>query len=578
MSGSTITVPKSVYQNNAFDSTPIGMTGDAIASFKVSPAYSGVFYAWIDRDGLTIDYQAGSGVTLTCTRCIAMSEVNPSRNSVPSTSMWFFNGHFSNGAAILDQSAPWNVSPTALTSFRPMGIYDWPGNFSYVDNNYFSAIGQPVYNDADGPREDVTWTHNYFYFPRSKMKNSGQWDGYGYSFRNIFETKQALRWRLEGNIFDGAASFQNPGNVVYIAGSYAGPFSTGTQDISIRNNIFKHLSSGFQCAGGGAQQPPDSPTAARIEVFNNLWLDLNRDLYNNGGGGLFSGAFSSYPGCEDMNIHRNTVDLTLGSGPALFLMGTASNGTSVMGEGLNFTENEMHLSLNALDALATVCGQIVASHPANPATLCTGGSTGTTYRQMLNSSYIHAGSALTGSWNFTNNVVIGALTTRGLAAWTDIDQTTLNGIAANFPPGNIFPTGPTMNARRAAVNWDPVTYRIVPSFWNPGNIGADVDSITSATGTATNIAVSASSTSAQFTYVAPDNRACSIDLTPNGLYWTRAMDQGGPTNRALSFTGLISGSKYQYRLMCYFDQSAQYEFLPGQITTGAFTTSRRLVR
>jgi hypothetical protein len=135
-----------------------------------------------------------------------------------------------------------------------------------------------------------------------------------------------------------------------------------------------------------------------------------------------------------------------------------------------------------------------------------------------------------------------------------------------------------MAARRAAVNWDPVTFRIVPSFWNPGNIGADVDSITSATGTVTDIAVSPSSTSAQFTYAAPDNRACSIDLTPNGLYWTRTTDQGGPTNRALSFTGLISGSKYQYRLMCYFDQSAQYEFLPGQITTGAFTTSRRLLR
>jgi hypothetical protein len=578
MNGPVITIPKSVYQNNAFDNTPIGMTGNATATFQAPGSYAGVFYAWIDRDGLTIDYQTGAGVTLACAGCIAMSEGNPARNSVPSTSLFFFNGHFSNGSAVLDYSAPWTGSPTVLASSRPMGIYHYPGNFAYVDNNYISAIGQTVYNDTDGPRQDGTWTHNYFYFPRSKMQNSGQWDGYGYTFRNVLETKQALRWRLEGNIFDGSAAHQNPGTAVFIVGAYAAPFSNGTQDISIRNNIFKHLSSGFQCAGGGAQAPPDSPTAARIEVFNNLFLDLNRDLYNNGGGGLFSGPFSSYPGCEDMNIHRNTVDLTLGSGPALFLMGAASNGSSVMGEGLNFTDNEMHLSLNALDALAVICGQDVPSHPAYPASLCAGGSTGTTYKQMLDSSYMHAGSTITGSWNLTNNVIIGGLTTRGLAAWTDIDQPTLSGIAANFPAGNIFPTGPTMSARRAAVNWNPVTYRIVPSVWNPGNIGADVDSITSATGTVTNIAVSVSpsATTAVFTYTAPDSRACSVDVISSNASATRTADSGGATSRLVSVSGLLPNSKYQYRVMCYFDQAAQYEFLPGQITTAAFTTSRQL--
>jgi hypothetical protein len=193
---------------------------------------------------------------------------------------------------------------------------------------------------------------------------------------------------------------------------------------------------------------------------------------------------------------------------------------------------------------------------------------------MLNTSYIHAGPTVTGSWNFTNNVVIGALTTRGLSAWTDIDQPTLNGIAANFPPGNIFPTGPTMSARRAAVNWDPVTYRIVPSAWNPGNIGANVDSISSATGTVTNIAVTPAATAVQFTYLAPDSRACSVDLSSGGA-WTRTTDNGGATNRSVSVRNLTPVQQYQYRIMCYFDQSAQYEFLPNQITTASFMTPRR---
>jgi hypothetical protein len=570
MTGAVLNIPRGFYQQNAFDNNPIGMTAAATATFTVPNSYNGVFYAWIDQTGLTIDYQTGTGVSMVCTGCTAKAEASPARLSVPSTSMYFFSGHFSNGAAILDDSVLYNVTPSLLPSFKPMGIYDYPGQFAFVDNNFISAIGQTVYNDSYGAQTDETWTHNYFYFPRSKMQQSGQWDGYGYSFRNVFETKQALRWNLEGNIFDGAAAYQNPGTAVIVAGAYIAPYSTGTQDIGIVNNIFKHIASGFECTGGGSAGPPDSPTAARIEVSNNLWLDLNRGLYNNGGFGFFSGPFSSYPGCEDLNIQNNTVGLTLGAAPALFLMG----GVSVMGEGLSITNNEMHLSESYYSVMYTVCGQVVASHPANPATLCTDGPTGTTYTQMLNTSYMHQGSTITPSWNFTNNVLIGAETNYGLPAWTDISQAELNQIAANFPPGNIFPTGATMAAREAAVNWDPVTYQIVPSVWNPGNIGADVDAITSATGTVTNIVVTPAASSVQFAYTAPDTRACYADVSPDGVSWTRGQDSGGATARTLTITGLNAGVNYQYRLMCYSDQSATYEYLPNQITSGSFLIGR----
>ena len=570
MTGAVLNIPQSFYQQNAFDNTPIGMTAAATATFTVPDSYSGVFYAWIDQTGLTLDYQAEGGVSVVCTGCTAKSEASPSGRSIPRTSMYLFSGHFSNGAAYLDNSVLNNVTTTVLPYFRPLGIYDYPGHFAYVDNNFISAIGQTVYNDTFGAQTDETWTHNYFYFPRSKMQQSGQWDGYGYSFRNVFETKQALRWKLAGNIFDGSAAYQNAGNVLYVAGSYVNPLSTGSQDVEISNNIFKHLASGFQCAGAGAAGPPDSPVAARIEVANNLWLDLNRGLYNDGGGGLFSGPFSSYPGCEDLNIHHNTVGLTLGPGPAPFLMG----GQSVMGEGLNYTNNEVHLSIGYTPALYTVCGQVLASHPANPATVCTSGPGATNYTQMLNTSYMNQGAAIAPSWKFTNNVFIGAQTNFGLPAWTDITQSALNQIAADFPPGNIFPPGATMAAREAAVNWDPVNYRIVPSAWNPGNIGADVDAITSATGTVTNIAVTPTATSVQFSYTAPDSRACYVDTSPDGVNWTRTQDAGGAVNRSLSPGKLMRGITYHYRLMCYADQSADYEYIPGQITSGRFVSGR----
>jgi hypothetical protein len=169
-------------------------------------------------------------------------------------------------------------------------------------------------------------------------------------------------------------------------------------------------------------------------------------------------------------------------------------------------------------------------------------------------------------------VFIGAQTNYGLPAWTDITQSELNQIAASFPPGNIFPPGATMAARETAVNWNPVTYQIVPSAWNPGNIGADVEAITSATGTVTNIVVTPATTSVQFAYTAPDTRSCYVDVSPDGVNWTRTQDAGGAVNRSLHVGNLAQGTTYQYRLMCYFDQSAQYEFLAHQITSGTLVT------
>ncbi len=347
------------------------LVSPAVATFTVPPDYGGAVYAWVGSSGLTVDYQNGSGVSLSCNGCTAVSEASPSRLSVPVTSLYFFNGHFSNGSFVLDQSTPWNVNPSNYTAFRPLGIYLYPGQYGVFDNNYIQAIGQTVYNDAYGPVEDISWTHNYFYFPRSKMQNSGQWDGYGYSFRNILESKQQLRGQYIGNIIDGAASFQNPGNAMYIAGSYGGPYSTGTQDINISSNVLKHLSSGFQMAGGGTSPgPPDAPQASRIAITNNLWLDLNRDLYNNGGGGLASGAFSAYPMGSDINFSNNTVGLTKGSGPSLLYVGGASlPQTTVMGEGLVYSNNVVLTSLGGTDPIVSVDGgqnSLYSNFPTNP--------------------------------------------------------------------------------------------------------------------------------------------------------------------------------------------------------------------
>jgi len=576
----------------------------AVAALTAPVGYTGSVYAWIGSSGLTVDYQASAGVSLSCTNCTATSESAPSRTSVPTASLYYFNGHFSNGSFVLDASTPSNVNPSIFSIDRPVGIYLYPGQYGVYDNNYIQAIGQTVYNDTYGPVEDISWTHNYFYFPRSKMQNSGQWDGYGYSFRNVIESKQQLRGQYIGNIIDGSASYQNPGNAMYVAGSYGGPYSTGTQDINIVSNVFKHLSSGFQMTGGGTSPgPPDAPQASRIAVTNNLWLDLNRDIYNNGGGGLASGAFSTYPMGSDINFSNNTVGLTKGSGPSLLLIGGASlPQTTVMGEGLLYSNNVLLTSLGGLDTILSLDGgqnSFYSNFPTNPTvplSIPLPAPAGT-WAAYLNGNFIHTGASVTPSWSMSNNVIIGAVNNRAGGGWVDASRSDISSYLQSLWPASDstsrFPcsssdnncSGGTLASRLAAVGWsatmnlaggNPNPYAIVPSRYNPGNLGANVTSVNQATGVVQGITVNQGPTSLTFSYAAPDIRACSVDVSSDGTAWTRMTDNGGAFSRSLTFTGLAANTTYQYRIMCYFDQSAAYEFLSSQITSGTVTTAANI--
>jgi len=125
---------------------------------------------------------------------------------------------------------------------------------------------------------------------------------------------------------------------------------------------------------------------------------------------------------------------------------------------------------------------------------------------------------------------------------------------------------------------NPNPYAIVPSFYNPGNIGANVTTVNQATGVVQGISVNNGPTSLTFSYAAPDTRACSVDISSDGIAWVRMTDSGGAFSRSLTFTGLNANTTYRYRIMCYFDQSPQYEFLPNQITSGSFLTPMRPLR
>ena len=565
-SGNAITIPKAQWSFKATDA-PIGM----LAASTIHVSGSGTLTGWLDgitnvANGLTVRYNGLSAAT--CSNCTIASGTE----AVPASAFKLFTAVVANGqATIVSQGYITYTNPaidatSTLSAWKPLGLFISTGDQKTFDNNYIEAAGQTVYNDAVAGRtfNDQVFTRNHIRFPREKMQAAKQWNGYGYSFRNPFELKQCRRCRFEGNLLDGSAAYQNAGMAMMLVGSWPGG---GTQDILVRNNTFRHVASGFHIAGGGTNAPPDAPTARKISITNNLFVDLDRDKYNNGGASFFSGLGIITPGAEDIAITKNTVDLTLGVGPALLLIGAAAEGTSVMSEGLAFNDNLVHLSLNKLDPVWSQCGQLVASHPARPEPICS--TAASSSKERLDAVFVRTGVTVQPNYEFRRNVFIGGQTRRNLGAYRDMNQEELDQQARGLPAGNIFVQGSNLKLRRAAADWDANEFRASKK----GNAGADIEAIQAASGLVQNIAVQAGPEQLQFRYKAPDERACAVETSPDGMNWTRNADTGGVRDRTV-IVKLNPATSYRYRILCRYLQPAEWEYPASQWTSGTIATTR----
>lgn len=132
----------------------------------------------------------------------------------------------------------------------------------WIHDNYLEATGENIMFGGGNPPLssypfnvwDITITHNHFYKPLSWCNYAPEFAGTDYSVKNIFELKCGRRILLEGNIFehmwgpdqDGAAlvlkSSMDPSSATYWT-------EYGTQDITIRYNIIRHVPNAFRLAG-----------------------------------------------------------------------------------------------------------------------------------------------------------------------------------------------------------------------------------------------------------------------------------------------------------------------------------------
>ena len=202
----------------------------------------------------------------------------------------------------------------------------------------------------------------------------------------------------------------------------------------------------------------------------------------------------------------------------------------------------------------------------NPAAMtanASGGGTGAVLRP---------GYGLTPGYSWGGNVV-----TCMDNAGVDMSMSDCLTFSATMPPGDVYAFGNTTVARLVAAGITS-NYSVVPAAANAGNVGANLNTIYADTGTVTHVRVAVSPFAAQVSYTAPDNRACVVDISQNASTWTRVAGSGGwsgpgrgPRAGNATFTGLTPASVYQYRILCYFEQTSDL-FSGDQITDGTFFT------
>ena len=207
--------------------------------------------------------------------------------------------------------------------------------------------------------------------------------------------------------------------------------------------------------------------------------------------------------------------------------------------------------------------------PNSGFTAAASGGTGASLR-------VHYG--LTANYVWSGNAV--ACTTY---AGTDMSDGQCTAYARTMPPTDIYTTGGSTAARYAAAgyaNYVSSDWRCTPTLQTSCFTGINVNILESALGIVSHVSTQVSANSATVNYLAPDSRACSVDISPDGTTWTRQTDPGGSRQRSVLFTGLTARSAYQYRLLCYFDQgegtSAGWFLFPSDpsnmLTDGTFTT------
>lgn len=591
----TLTIPSgTTYQLRSTDAAQ-GMAsgGSAVVT---SAGASGNWALTLGAGGGVFRYDSRAISSVSCTNCTSTGAAADPLASLPANEYLFTYGSVDNTGAITVTftvnsrdyyGAP--ITPGGNTSQLAFGIqggYYNPGPLT-IENTYVENNGIGFYVDGGylGSTYDTTGItrRSWFNTPKSRHWNNASSDGYKYANRQHWEIKRGQMWLIQGNLFSGQFSYQNTGPSIFLSGR--GTYTSDPSQISdiwIRSNTIAHGPMGWECSGNiYASSDPAGPM--RVLFENNLLYDLNRFVYDNSGpGALNSGYFTSMPGCQSVRYRNNTHGQVAGLAPVVMFHG----GDDIRGGRLEYRDNLLYYGQGDTGCSRYGVGfddtPLNATYPRLPALTGT-----TTATARLDSFWAKIGAGVTTpNHNITNNLIIGGRCSADGVSYSDLSSATVTTVSADFPSGQIWPSGSTVAARESAAgvtNSATYNYRLTGTYarasadkFSP--IGANLDTLLNEQGVVRDIAITAGATHIIARYTAPDSRACRFDVSSDsGATWSSVSDSGGGQRRSAAVTGLTTSTAYTWRLLCYFAQTndgRQWDdWSSDRITTGSVSTA-----
>lgn len=478
--------------------------------------------------------------------------------------------HFTGGTIDRVQQSPrqpaavWNTEGTNfMVGGLGPGPYIFRNNytdgagllFHWDDCDGRDTIGQsanPTISCRDVHKSDYTVTRNTFKFPLTYMYGNPNGNGLKYWVRQPIEWKAGERAKIDGNIFDGAWTEDNPASAaITLTATGKGQ---GIRDFEISNNEFKHVPG---VLGMSVTQSPGVSTypMIRMWVHNNLAWDINNgspatcndtagsphdpSYWSGFGQTCGNGWFIQSNFHEDIRVEHNVV---LGYGRASDVIRWSSNTRT---EGVSITDNIFNMHINngmaqepsGITGFSDSCGGLSA-------------------KAIMDCEAVPF-------YKFSRNLLMSDTYTQGqlqsaypspLVNYIPSDPSNLSSL------GWFNYTGPT-----GTKNDFHLKSNYCSGCGNPGtdgkDVGVDVDALRAAQGMVTLVGVPANTittTQGTVAFVAPDSVGCSVDYSSSDptliSSFTRVSDAGGSRVRNINLTSLTTKTTYYYRVNCQTQQ------------------------
>lgn len=196
-----------------------------------------------------------------------------------------------------------------------IGGTNGPGPF-IIRNNYLEAAGENILFGGAAPAipnlvpSDIEVRNNYFFKPFSWKVDHPDYAGKHWTIKNLFELKTGKRVLIDGNIMENSWADLPIGQSGYailltVRSENGASPQANVSDITISNNIIRRAGAGISISG---HDSPSAQKSKRIKIANNLFDEINGQLYGDGNvAGPNDGIFIKIGDPEEIIISHNTV-------------------------------------------------------------------------------------------------------------------------------------------------------------------------------------------------------------------------------------------------------------------------------